>query len=124
MSTRTIVETTEGQAEISTKRRWLYFIPMPNTGILPHPCRASEIKRGTFIKWTTNDASILAELHQSVARLVHEVGVAGMREIANSLQMTERVCKTFGGPDRIQDVVQMAARDGIKFPMPENVLKY
>ena len=41
-------------------------------------------KLGTFIRWTTNDPAVLAELHKSICRLVREVGVSGLVEIANS----------------------------------------
>ena len=99
---------------------------MPHTGVIPHPCSAADLKRlGTFIKWTTDNPAVLAELHDSIVSLVQEVGVAGMKEIANSARMTEQVWKRFGGAGSgMHEVVEMAAQDGVSFPMPTNTLKY
>jgi hypothetical protein len=122
----TIVDTKEGQAHVSTKSRWLYLFPMPHTGVMPYPCGATHLKQlATFIKWTTDDPAVLAKLHESICRLVQEVGVSGLVEIANSARMTERVWKTFGGArPGLQEMVEMAAKDGVAFPMPREVLKY
>jgi hypothetical protein len=121
----TTVETAGGHAQIMTKSRWMGVVPMPHTSIIPYPASAADLKDGTFIKWTTDDPMVLAELHDSIVSLVQEVGVAGMKEIANSARMTEQVWKRFGGAGSgMQEVVEMAAQDGVTFPMPTNTLKY
>jgi hypothetical protein len=75
----TIVDTSDGQAHVSTKSRWMGVIPMPHTGVLPYPCSAGEIKRvGTFIKWNTNDPATPANLHDAIVRLVQEIGASGL----------------------------------------------
>jgi len=122
----TYTETPEGQAHVSTKSKWMHIVSMPHTGILPHPCSAADLKRlGTFIKWTSDDPSVLARLHEAIVRLVKEVGVSGLVEIAESAKMTERMCKTFGGGEgSFREVVEMAKRDGAEFPMPDEVVQY
>ena len=95
----TIVDTKEGQAHVSTKRRWMGVVSMPDTGVRPYPCSAGDLARlGTFIKWTTDDANVLARLHEAIVRLVQEVGVSGLVEIRNSARMTVAVlllCRFF-----------------------------
>src|SRR5438132_7577589 len=66
----TIVHTKEGQAHVSTKRKWMAVISMPHTGVTPYPCSAAELGRlGVFIKWTTDDAVVLASLNEAIVRL-------------------------------------------------------
>jgi hypothetical protein len=122
----TITETGEGQADITTKSKWLYVFPMPHTTVMPHPCSAADLKRlGTFIKWTTNDPAVLASLHESIVRLVQVVGTPGLVEIANSAKMTQRLCKTFpAAGSSFQEVVALAAQEGINFPLPPDVLSH
>lgn len=93
---------------------------------MPYPCSAADLKRlGTFIKWTTDDPAVLAKLHDSIVCLVQEVGIAGMMEFANSAKMTEQIWKRFGGAGSgMQEVVEMAAQDGVSFPVPADVIKY
>lgn len=122
----TIVETKEGQAHVSTKSRWVAVFPMPHTGILPHPCSAADLKQlGTFIKWTTDDPATLQKLHDAIVRLVQDIGVSGLVEVANSAKMTEQMWKASGGAGSgLQEMVQMAAQDGADFPIPSDVLKF
>jgi hypothetical protein len=115
------VETSEGVAHVLTKTRYLGIIPLPRTSVMPH--RGSDLGRlGTAISWTTNDAAILRALHSRIVQLVRECGVSGIREIANSARMSDRVAKTVGGGWR--DVVASAAQDRVAFPIPDDVLKY
>jgi hypothetical protein len=115
------VETSEGIAHVLTKTRYLGIIPMPRTSVMPHS--GSQLGRlGTAITWTTSDAATLRTLHSRMVELVREFGVAGLREIANSAKMSNRVAKTFGGSWR--DIVASAAQDGVAFPMPDDVLRY
>ncbi len=115
------VETSEGIVHILTKTRYLGIFPRPRTSVMPH--KGSDLGRlGTAITWSTNDAAILGTLHPRIVELVREVGVSGIREIANSARMSDRVAKTFGGSWR--DVVASAAQDGVPFPMPDDVLRY
>ena len=88
---------------------------------MPH--RGAQLKRlGTMIKWTTKDPTTLATLHSSIIRVVEQVGISGVREIADAARMSDRVAKTFGGGWR--DVVASAAQDGVSFPVPDDVLRY
>ena len=90
------VDTSEGVAHILTKTRWLGLVPMPRTSVMPH--RGTELGRlGTAIRWTTKDAATLRTLHGRVLELVQQFGVSGIREIAHTARMTDRVAKTFGG---------------------------
>lgn len=115
------IDTNEGQVHVLTKTRWMGFVPMPHTSVMPH--NATDLKRlGTFIKWTTKDPAMLATLHEAIVRLVEEVGISGLVEIANSARMTARVAKTFGGT--WHDIVKQAAQDGVAFPVPDDVLRY
>ncbi len=69
---------------------------MPHTSVTPRS--ATDVKHlGTFVKWTTNDPAVLATLHDAIVRLVEQVGISGLVEIANSVKMTEQVAKTVGG---------------------------
>jgi hypothetical protein len=116
-----VLSTDEGLVHIVTKTRWMVFFPMPHTSVMPH--NAPALKRlGTFIKWTTNDTVVLATLHDAIVRLVEQVGISGLVEIANSVKVTERVAKTFGGS--WHDIVKQAAQDGVAFPVPDDVLRY
>lgn len=117
-----VLETTEGPIHILTKTRWLGFIPKPHTSIMPH--HAKDLTRlGTLIKWNTSDPVVLRTLHEAVIRLVRDVGVSGMVDIAASVRMTEKAAKTFGG--NWHDIVKHAAQDGgISFPVSDDVLRY
>ena len=116
-----VLDTREGQVHVLTKTRWLGFVPMPHTSVTPHS--AGDLKRlGTFIKWTTKDPATLATLHDGVVRLVEQVGISGLAEIAESARMTERVAKGFGGT--WHDIVKQAAQDGIPFPVSDDMLRY
>ncbi len=122
----TYTDTAEGQAHVFTKSKWMYLVSLPHTGVLPHPCSAADLKRlGTIIKWTTDDPSILAKLHEGIVSLVKEVGVSGLVEMAESAKMTERMGRAFGGGEgNFREIVKMAAQDGVQFPMPDEVLQF
>ena len=99
----------------------MVFFPISHTSVMPH--NATHLKRlGTFIKWSTNDAAVLAMLHDAIVRLVQQVGISGLVEIAKSLMMTERAAKIFGG--NWHDIVKQAAQGGVAFPVPDDVLRY
>lgn len=115
------IDTTEGVAHILTKTRWVGIVPMPRTSVMPH--RGGELRRlGTAIRWTTKDAATLRTLHGRVLELVQQFGLSGIREIATTARMTDRVAKTFGGT--WQDIVKQAAQDDAPFPIPNDVLRY
>ena len=114
-------DTSEGVVHVLTKTRWAIIIPMPHTSVMPH--RGTQLARlGTMIKWTTKDPAVLATLHARVVDVVREVGISGMRDIADSARMSDRVAKTFGGT--WQDVVRHAAEDGVPFPLPDDILPF
>src|SRR5437867_997413 len=115
------VDTSEGIAHILTQTRYLGVVSMPRTSVMPHS--GAKLRHlGTAIRWTTKDAVTLRTLHGRVIELVREFGVAGMREIANTARMTDRVAKTLGGTWK--DIVNQAAQDRTPFPMPDDVLRY
>ena len=116
-----VLSTNEGLVHIVTKTRWMVFFPMPHTSVMPHNALALK-QMGTFIKWTTNDAVVLAALHDAIVHLVVQVGISGLVEIANNVKVTEQVAKTYGGS--WQDIVKQAAQDGVPFPVPDDVLRY
>ena len=119
-----VLNTNEGRVHILTKNRWLYVFPLPHTSVMPR--RSAKLTRlGTFIKWTTNNPALLKSLHDAIVRLVEEVGISGLVEIANSAKMTERVWKTVGGSGSgLHEIVSQGAKDGVEFPVPQDVLKY
>jgi hypothetical protein len=94
---------------------------MPRTAVMPHN-RSQFGRLGTAVRWTTSDAAPLRTLHGRIVELVREFGVSGVREIANSARMSDRVAKTFGGSWR--DVAASAAQEGVAFPMPDDVLRH
>src|SRR4051794_1234940 len=94
---------------------------MPHTSVMPH--RGTQLPRfATMIKWTTKDPAVLASLHACIVDVVKQIGIAGMRDIADSALMSDRAAKTFGGTWR--DVLRHAAEDGVPFPLPDNVLAH
>jgi hypothetical protein len=119
----TVIGTKEGQALVSTKSKWLYVFPIPHTTVMPYPCSATELKKlSSFIKWNTEDPATLSKLHESVGRWVSEIGAAGVFEVGNSVKMTARIAKTFGGT--WQDILKEAAKDGAALPIPDDVVNY
>ncbi|HXM47079.1 MAG TPA: hypothetical protein VN956_04365 [Pyrinomonadaceae bacterium] len=111
----------EGQVHVLTKTRWMGIVPMPHTSVTPRS--PGNLKRlGTFVRWTTSDPSMLATLHAAIVRLVHEVGISGLVEVANSVKATTQVARTFGGDWR--DIIKQAEHDGVAFPVPDDILKY
>ncbi|SRR5258708_9859785 len=114
------LDTAEGLVHVLTKTRWLGFIPMPHTSVMPH---AADLKRsGTFMKWTTRDATTLGTLHEAIVRFVQQNGVSGLVEIGNTVKMTERVASTVGAD--WHDIVKQVAQDGVAFPFSDEVLKH
>jgi len=94
---------------------------VPHTSVMPHG--ATDLKHlGTFIKWTTRDDTTLATLHKAIVGLVQQGGASGLVEIGNSLKMTERAASAVGGD--WHDIVKQAARDGVSFPIPDEVLRH
>jgi hypothetical protein len=116
------LETGEGQVHILTKTRWLGLFPVPHTSIMPYHV-ADLTRLGTFIKWTTNDPTVLATLHEAVIRLVEQVGISGMVDIANAVKMAERAAMMFGGS--WHGIIKEGARDnGVNFEVSDDILKY
>ncbi len=115
------LDTSEGQVSVLTKTRWMGFVPMPHTSVIPQ--NAIDLARlGTFIKWTTNDPATLATLHEGIRRLVVEIGISGLVVIANNVKMTQQIAKTLGVGWR--DIVRQAVQDGVVFPLPDDILRY
>ena len=89
------LDTSEGLAHVLTKTRWLGFVSMPQTSVMPH--NATDLRRmGTLIKWTTIDPAVLTTLHDAIVLLVGEAGISGVFDIANCVKMTEQVVGRLG----------------------------
>jgi hypothetical protein len=115
------IVTNEGIVHVLTKTRCLFVVPMPCTSVMPP--RGTELSRlGTSIRWITADAATLRTLHDRVVELVREIGVFGIREIANTAKTTERIAKTIGAT--WQNIVKESARDDAPFAMSDDVLHY
>jgi len=119
-----VLNTNEGEIHILTKTKWLYVFPMPHTSVMPRS--STNLKRlGTLIKWTTNNPEKLKSLHDAITRLVEQIGISGLVEVANSAKMSEQMWKGTGAKGNgLLELVKMAKQEGIDFPVPEDVLKY
>lgn len=116
----TLVETNEGLVHVVTKRRWLGVVPMPHTSVMP---QEADLRRlGTFIKWSNTDTATLATLHEAIVSLLKEAGPSGLAEIRNSVRITKRLASAVGGD--WHDIVKQANRDGVPFPILDEVLQY
>jgi hypothetical protein len=117
-------DTNEGRVQILTTAKWCYVFPMPHTSVTPR--RGADLKRlGTFIKWTTDDPALVLSLHASTIQLVQELGMSGLVETVNTAKTMQQVWKRSGGPGSgLQELVKLAAQDGVSFPIRENLLKY
>jgi len=117
----TAINTSEGLVHVVTKTRWLWVLPMPHTSVMPHG--PADLKRlGSFIKWSTTDAAVLATLHNAIVALVKETGASGLFEIGNSVKMTERLAGAVGGD--WHDIIKRASKDGVHLPIPDEVLMH
>jgi hypothetical protein len=115
------LETSEGRVHVLTKARWMGFVPMPHTSVVPH--KASDLARlGTYIKWATKDPAMLGTLHDAVVRLVEEVGISGLVDIANSRKRSDRVAKTMGLSSR--DFADEIAKSRAAIPALDDVLRH
>lgn len=115
------LDTDEGRVHVITKSRWMGFLPMPYTSVVPH--KATDLSRlGTFIRWATKDPATLGTLHDAVVRLVEEVGVSGLADISNREKGTERVAKAMGLSWR--DLAEEAAKSRAAIPVLDDVLKH
>lgn len=115
------LDTNEGGVHVLTKSRWMGFVPMPHTSVMPH--KATDLAHlNTFIRWATKDPAMLGTLHNAVVRLVEEVGISGLAEIANREKNTERIAKTMGLSWR--DLAEEAAKSRNAIPILDDVLKH
>jgi hypothetical protein len=115
------LDTNEGQFRVLTKTRWMGFVPMPHTSVTPH--NAAHLGRlGTFIKWTTNNPAMLAKLHDAVVRLIEEVGISGLADIAARERQTNRVAKAMGISYR--ELCDEAIKSRGAIPALDDVLKH
>ena len=104
-----------------TKSRWFGFLPLPHTSVMPQG--AADLRRlGTFIKWSTRNATTLAMLHEAIVSLIKQTGPSGLVEIGNSVKMTERVASAVGG--NWHDIIKQASQDGVSFPISDEVLMH
>ena len=79
----TKIETHEGDVMVLTKTRYLFFLSIPRTSVMP--TRMGELgRRGVQFHWTTGNPSALQHLHNSVVQALREgVGLSELRAIAD-----------------------------------------
>jgi hypothetical protein len=117
----TAINTSEGLVHVVTKTHWLGLLKMPHTSVMPQG--AADLRRsGSFIKWTTTDAAVLAKLHEAIVALASEGGPSGLVKIGNSVKMTERLASAVGGD--WHDIIKQASKDGVPLPIPDEVLMH
>lgn len=115
------LDTDEGRVHVLTKSRWMGLVPMPHTSVVPH--KATDVGRlGTYIRWATKDPAMLSTLHDAVVRLVEEVGISGLFEIANREKQTERIAKSMGISWR--ELAEEAAKSRDVIPVLDDVLRH
>ena len=113
--------TDEGKVHVITKSRWMGFVHMPHTSVVPY--KSADLGRlGTFIRWDTKDPAMLGTLHDAVVRLVEEVGISGLVDIANREKKTEHVAKTMGLSWR--ELAEEAAKSRAEIPVLDDVLRH
>jgi hypothetical protein len=102
---------------------------MPRTSVMS--AKASQFGRTSgCIRWKTTDPLILARLHGAVVRLVQELGLSDFAELADAARITQRARKAFMGDASgaaelaLREIIELAAKDGIVFPVSEDVLRY
>lgn len=68
---------------VLTKTRYLVFLSIPRTSVMPS--RVGELgRRGVQFHWTTSDPNVLKGLHNSVVQALREgVGLSELRGIAD-----------------------------------------
>lgn len=76
------LQTDEGGIQVLTKSRYLLFISMPRTSVMPTSVTEFLKHPGTMIKWNTSDPATLAQLHEAIVIIAKKIGLTGMVEIA------------------------------------------
>jgi hypothetical protein len=97
------------------------FVSAPHTSVVPHEAR-DLARLGTHIQWATKDPAMLSALHDAVVRLVDEVGISGLAQIASRERETERLAKTLGLSWRELTEEAMKSREAI--PALDDVLRH
>jgi hypothetical protein len=115
------LQTDEGVIQIITRNRWLYIFPLCYTSIVPNS-RGDLVGRGTFIRWNTTVSAMLPSLHEAVIRLVEDVGISGLANIAAGEKRTHRTAKSMGMSYRELCDEAIKSRDPI--PVLDGVLKH
>jgi hypothetical protein len=101
----------------------MFVLPMPHTGVLPHPCSAADVTRlGTVIKWMTDDPVVLKDMHEAIIRIVQDVGVLRLSGAAMLIKAKKQAAKELGMPWSHDEIMRMALWDD--FPIPADVLKF
>jgi hypothetical protein len=83
MTLLTKVETIEGDVMVLTKTRYLFFLGIPRTSVMPW--RAGELPSlGIQFQWTTNNPGALESLHNSLVQVLREgLRLSELRGIAD-----------------------------------------
>jgi hypothetical protein len=79
----TKVETHEGDVVVLTKTRYLLFLSIPRTSVMPS--RVGQLGRlGVQFRWTTSEPDDVEALHNSIVQALREgVGLSDLRSIAD-----------------------------------------
>src|SRR6266436_10281109 len=110
------LDTPEGTVLVLTKTRWAMLVPMSHTSVMPH--RGAELKNlGSTIKWDTKEPALLRTLHQSVVGLVKQIGLSGIRDVAETTRMAQDTAKMTSVDWR---EIVIRARASVKFPVPDD----
>jgi hypothetical protein len=83
MTLLTTVETNEGTVMLLTKTRYLWFLKLPRTSVMPYSADKLA-STGVQFQWTTSDAKTLETLHNLLVRVLREgIGLSELRGIAD-----------------------------------------
>jgi len=115
------LQTDDGPVHIITRNRWLYIFPLCYTSIVPNSRKDLGVQ-GAFIRWNTKDSAIFPSLHAAVVRLVQDVGISGLADIAIGEKRTHRVAKAMGISYR--ELCDEAIKSREPMPVLDDVLKH
>ena len=78
----TNVETKEGSVTVLTKTRYLFFLSMPRTSVMPQ--EAGKLRcLGIQFHWKTSDSNVLEHLHHLMIQTLREVSLTDLRYVAD-----------------------------------------
>jgi len=97
------------------------ILPLPYTSIVRH--KTSDLVRvGILIKWIPKNKEMLETLHNAVIRLVLEVEISGLADIADRERKNERVARSMG--KSYHELFLLAAQSRDAIPVLDDVLRH